>query len=158
MGDKKTGIAPKIDIGAVEFYQNHFRTLNAGATWALETFPHLYRDALSDMRGVFSLGELSMVLEVLNGSAILELGSVGLSGRSIGIEIEDSFRLYPGQYEAKWGVDPADLLPKINGLSRFNRVALEIWAAGFWRQQGETPESWAAPLLEPWGGGENGDA
>ena len=135
--EKKTNdtraIAPKIQGESAEFYSKMFPSLNAGATWILEEFPHLYRATLAEMRGKFTRGELAMILDALNGhGAILAYGGRGLGGQHIRLSIYDSFELYPGMYEGKWSVDKW-LNDKLALLSRWQLTCLEIWAAGFWK-------------------------
>jgi hypothetical protein len=69
------------------------------------------------------------------------------------LSIFDSFRLYPGSHEKKWGkhgeVNQAGMMAKINACTRIELIVLEIWAAGFWSgnyQEKELAE-WCKPLL-----------
>ena len=127
-------IAPKIRSESAEFYGRMFPTLNAGATWILEEFPHLYRATLAELRGQFSRGEIGMILDVLNGHGmVLSYGGFGLAGQHIRLSIADSFALYPGSFEAKWECDKT-LNDKLAALSRWQLACLEVWAAGFWEK------------------------
>jgi len=48
--------------------------------------------------------------------------------------VDDSFVLYPSVYEKKWSVIKELMLDKLNGLTRFQLAALEIWAGSFWEK------------------------
>ena len=145
-------IAPKILAESSEWYAKMFSTLNAGATFVLDSFPNFYAQTLSEMRGMFTQGELCMILDVLNGhgTILLTYGSApGPAGHHITVSIADSFDLYPGMYQEKWDIkDKDDFINRINNLPRFFKVCLEVWAAGFWENhESTTPEEWSAPLL-----------
>lgn len=143
--------APKIRQSAADFYAAHFPSLNAGATFVLDAFPTIFMATLAEIRGKFSLGELSMVLDVLNGhGTLLAFGGSGLAGQYIVPNIEDSFRLYPGQFEDKWGIDnPEDFVNRLNSLTRAQSLCLEIWAAGFWEKKymNTAVEEYCKPLV-----------
>jgi hypothetical protein len=129
-------IAPKITEDAAQWYEDIFPSLNAGVTFMLEATPHLYAQGLSEMRGMFSRGELSMILDVLNDhGTLMAYGSPGgLAGQHITLSISDSFRLHPGSYEDKWGISDADgFVRRLVGLGRWHLVCLEMWAARFWQ-------------------------
>lgn len=46
--------------------------------------------------------------------------------------MEDSFHLYPGMYEEKWGVKKDEMLEKLKNLNGFHVACLAIWANDFW--------------------------
>lgn len=149
--NKPIAVAPKIRAEAADFYAAHFPSLNAGATFVLDAFPTIFMATLAEVRGVFSVGELSMILDVLNGhGTLLAYGGAGLSGQYIVPSIADSFHLYPGAYEEKWGIsDPDGFIQRLAGLTRAQALCLEIWAAGFWEKKYlDTPvEEYCKPLL-----------
>jgi hypothetical protein len=147
---KPVAIAPKIRSDAADFYAAHFPSLNAGATFVLESFPILYRATLAEIRGKFSIGELSMILDVLNGhGSLLAFGGSGLAGQYIVPNIEDSFRLDPGIYEEKWSInDPEGFVRRLSALTRVQGLCLEIWAAGFWEKYMDTTlDEYCRPLI-----------
>jgi len=146
-------IAPKIRQETAEWYENGFPSLNAGVTFVIESIPHLYQVALGEMRGMFTRGELNMILDVLNGhGALLAYSSpAGLVGQHITLSIVDSFKLYPGSYEDKWGIDdPKGFVDRLAQRSRWDLACLEIWAARFWEGDYDAPDAvdrHCAPLL-----------
>lgn len=146
--DNGVSIGPKIGKGAADFYKEFFGKINPGATWVLEEFPHLFRITLVEMRGRFTAGELSMILDVLNGNIMLASGAHGLAGQHVLLSVADSFDLYPGMYEDKWDLEKVDFLDKLGSLSRFQATCLELWAAGFWEKYQETTvEEYCKSLL-----------
>jgi len=80
----------------------------------------------------FTDGELSMMIDVLNGTIIDEV----TVNHVLKINIEDSFLLYPRMYQEKWGVDGAILIEKICILTDEARTWLTIWAREFWDIEG----------------------
>lgn len=142
MERKLKAIAPKIDERAAQWIADTFPTLNAGATWLLNEMPHLYAVTLHGLkeRCLFSSGELKMILDVLNGHGnLLAFGGTGLAGQYIVLSIADSFKLYPGSYEDKWGIDDAaGFVDRLSDLTRWELCCLEMWAAGFWQNHETT--------------------
>lgn len=125
-------ITPRVPESAIEFYQTHWPTPNAAAEWVLGSFPGMYLSALSELRGKFSPGELKMMIDVANGSALLIYSGFGAVGANLILSVDDSFRLYPGVFEEKWGVVWKEIMGKMESLNRFHLTALEIWAGSFW--------------------------
>jgi hypothetical protein len=128
---------------SVAWFYEKFPSRNSGAEWVIGTFPHLYRAALArELRGKFTRGELSMILDVLNGSmALMAYVQSGSIGQSIGLSLLDSFEIYPGMYEEKWGVDKKEMMGKIETLTQFQRACLEVWAAFFWQGDYNAPDA-----------------
>ena len=76
----------------------------------------------------FSRGEQSMLIDIFNGTIL----TPGILGRHLTAEVEDSFDLYSGVYEEKWGVSRDEMMKKIDSLSPLDAIFLELWAVGFW--------------------------
>lgn len=85
--------------------------------------------AMDMTRRKFTAGEQSMLLDIFNGTFL----TPGILGQHITAQVEDSFRLYPGEYEGKWGVDKTAMLEKINALDKYDSALVELWAVGFWQ-------------------------
>jgi len=79
-------------------------------------------------RRKFTRGEQSMLIDIFNGTAL----TPGIIGQHLTAQVEDSFRLYPGTYEDKWGVTEKEMMEKINSLDPLNAIFMELWAIGFW--------------------------
>lgn len=96
----------------------------------------LYDDTVEALKRSFAPGELLMILDVMNGTHLMG----GLMGQQVGPNVEDSFSLYPGLYEDKWGVERAPLVEKLAGLDAWQRASLEVWASRFWQAVGVKPD------------------
>ena len=79
-------------------------------------------------RRKFSQGEQSMLIDIFNGTAL----PPNILGQHLTAQVEDSFRLYPGQYEKKWSVTEKEMMDKIISLDPATAIFLELWAVGFW--------------------------
>lgn len=79
----------------------------------------------------FTPGELKMFLDIYNGT---HLNPVSIQhGAGLELSVSDSFDLYPGMYEAKWGTDKTAMLTKIRELTDWQAACLVIWACDFWQ-------------------------
>ena len=136
--------APRIGEQSAEFYKGLFQSLNWGLEYTLDAFPALYRRTLHDMRGVFSRGELSLMIDVFNATALMP----GLAGQHLDAQVADGIEL--DRLDEKWEIDGTALNNKIAALPIFARACLEIWANGFWyREKTEEPldlEAWIKQL------------
>lgn len=79
-------------------------------------------------RRKFTRGEQSMLIDIFNGTIL----TPGILGQHLTAEVEDSFNLYPGVYEEKWGVDQKEMVDKIISLDPLTAAFLELWVVGFW--------------------------
>ncbi len=134
----KQPVGPRISEAAAKYYSELFDTLNQGAAYALESFPQLYRATLArELRGKFTAGELSAILENVNGLML----SPEAAGQHLPFNIEDGIALEA--LDEKWGFDGAGLLEKLRALSLFQSATLELWARAFWVQHtdSDSPES-----------------
>lgn len=89
----------------------------------------LYAETINTLKGKFTKGELSMMLDVSNGTYL----TAGTLAWSLKANIEDSFLLYPNTFEDKWTVDKEAFLKRLSGLDGFEVGCLQIWAADFWK-------------------------
>jgi hypothetical protein len=94
-------------------------------------------------RRKFTAGEQSMLLDIFNGTFL----TPGILGQHIIAQVEDSFRLYPGEYESKWSVDKTAMLEKINALDQCDSALMELWAVGFWQINPEAVDDYLAGKL-----------
>ena len=88
----------------------------------------LYQETINIVKQKFTRDELSMMLDVMNGTYI----DPHTISRVLIANVEDSFKLYPGQYEEKWQVKKEEMLPKLESLNEFQASCLAIWANDFW--------------------------
>ena len=122
----RKAIAPHISEASAKFYAENFTTLHAGSTYALDSFPTLYRRAFHDLKGVFSEPELMLMIDVFNSTALMPQ----LAGQHLEIQVADGIKL--DGLDEKWKIDKKEMLKKIAALPIFSLACLEIWANGFW--------------------------
>lgn len=120
-------VTPLIGDESIKFFESNFRNLNAGVTYALEAFPGLYSRSMHDIKGIFTDGELRLILDVVND---LEL-TPQIAGKHLILDIHDGIDLE--KLDEKWSVNKGEIIKKINDLSLFHLVCLEIWAKSFWQ-------------------------
>lgn len=135
----------RVSDQTVAWLKGTFKNHSAGGEYLLNSLPTLYADALHGMRGVFSAGELSLMLDVMNGTFLVPSSATW----HLTANVEDGLRL-SGMAE-KWQLDGTELLVKLGNRTRWQLYCLEIWAAGFWssgaweREAGV--EEWCKVLL-----------
>jgi len=150
----KVNVGPRIDENAAKWYEEMFETRNAGVSYVLNVMPSMYLTTLRyELAGVFSSGELCMLLDVENAGTdfLVSYSSLGVM-KSLLLGAQDSFDLYPGSFEDKWGTSKEQFLPKLAQLTAFQEVCLKIWVARFWDLTGEqTPDTdeYVSQLLKP---------
>lgn len=84
--------------------------------------------AMDMSRRKFTRGEQSMLIDIFNGTLL----TPGILGRHLIAQVEDSFALYPGVYEEKWGVEKSAMIEKCRALNPTEAALCELWAVGFW--------------------------
>lgn len=119
-------IEARTDEKTAEWCEMNFGSRNDGAEFVLDVFPGLYRETLRELRGRFTEGELSLILDVMNGTMI----TPQLAGHSLAANAEDGMRL--DRLDVKWETEPTAFMAKLGGLGMFERVCMEIWARAFW--------------------------
>jgi hypothetical protein len=141
----KTNIGPRISDSARAFYAETFDNANAGAEYALEMIPILYRVTLArELKGRFTAGELSLILDVSNGLML----TPEIAGQQIVPSVVDSMML--DGTDKKWEVNQQSFSEKLVDLTLGQAAVLEIWAAAFWvqhdRKGAKTLEDWVGVL------------
>lgn len=79
-------------------------------------------------RRQLAINEQKMLIDILNGTML----NPQILGQHLIAQVEDSFSLYPGIYEEKWGVNREEMLTKIKSLDSLSAALVELWAVGFW--------------------------
>lgn len=128
-------IGPAIADATAAFFSRTFDSPNAGYSYALDSYPTLYRQTLAEMRGRFGADELKLLLDANNGLLL----TAELAGQHVALEVADSISL--NAYDKKWNVDGASLVRRLRELPAFSRAVLEVWARAFWAD----PETYASP-------------
>ena len=123
---EKKKISPRIEDRSREFLSANFSTLNAGAEYVLDGIPMLYNRALHEIRGHFSDGELSFLVEAFKDTKL----SPQLAGQQFKIFCDDAITFR--NLDDKWKVKSGIFLKKIEDLTSFQMACLEIWAKKFW--------------------------
>ena len=115
-----------ISVSSDALYKSLSGSVQGGALYVLDAFPALYQRTLADMRGIFSEAELSLILDIHNGTLL----TPGIAGQHIGIAVRDSIELDGS--DKKWDIDGPALISKVEQLPIFSRACLELWAVGYW--------------------------
>jgi hypothetical protein len=127
-GEINMKIGPRISESAGAWLGQNFSSRNAGAEYVLEAFPECYRRTMYDLKGRFSAGELSLLIDTFNSTML----SPRLAGQHLALSAHDSMIL--DGTDQKWSVDREGFEAKIAALSFFECAALEIWVKAFWEQ------------------------
>ena len=83
---EKKKISPRIEDQTREYLSTHFSTLNAGAEYVLDGFPMLFNRALYELKGRFTAGELSFLVEAFKETKL----SAQLAGQQLKIYCDDA--------------------------------------------------------------------
>ena len=121
---KKT--SPRCSLESIEAYKKIFPSTNAALEFLADSFPALYTRTTRSMQGKFNPDELKLIIDTMNGTLL----TPGLAGLHVAANVSDAIDLT--KIHEKWGVDPVQILAKINALSVFERAILEVWAGAFW--------------------------
>jgi len=96
-------------------------------SFMLGAWKNIWRHSLVGMKGLFTIGELSLFVDIHNGRMVTPQT---YGGNCLAVGVSDSITLEG--IDKKWGVDPAAILEKINGLTHIQAACLELWANGYW--------------------------
>ena len=118
--------APRINKSTADFLPDYFVSINAGCEYVLNSWPGLFKRALDEMKGRFTEGELSVMLDVMDGTIII----AGNYGRHLIGNCQDGIAL--DGLNKKWKIDKKVFLEKLEALSTFEAACLEVWSNGFW--------------------------
>jgi hypothetical protein len=129
----KQNIGPRLEPGTKDFYEAHFRTVNAGAEYVLEMFPNLYRRTLAtlwvDSGITFSAQELYLIIDVCNSPSYISTHRPGFAGQHLITEVSNA--IFLDHAAEKWNCE-AGLEDKLVCLTIWELAVLEIWARAFW--------------------------
>jgi hemoglobin-like flavoprotein len=127
-------VNPFISDLSAEFYDNNFRSRNAGCEYALNAFPALYKHTMRRLKDYFEQSELKLIIDIFNATRL----SSGLAGQHIGAIIADSIEL--DAMDKKWDINGEKLIKKIENLTPFEAACIELWANGYWYANDENPD------------------
>lgn len=116
--------------------RNRNRNLSAAIARMLVRYTTALREARRDLSKQLTPQECALILDALNGSALVDQVSIRLIPYSVrdAIEIDGLDR--------KWDVDGQRLVEKLDALSPFERLALADAVEAWWERtsRGETPQ------------------
>ena len=79
-----------------------------------------------ELKGQFTKPELFVLMDLMNASIL----KPEIAGIALPLELEDAIKLF--KIDAKWNADGESLMAKLDNLSLFKLVAIEMWAYAFW--------------------------
>jgi len=123
---KARALGPRVSGQTEQFLSTTFSSRHSGSEYVLEAFSVLYKRALAELRGRFSAGELSIIVDVSNASMLMP----AMAGQHLIPQVEDGISL--DELDFKWGVDGAPFLARLRELTSFQTAALEVWGRAFW--------------------------
>jgi len=150
--EKTVQLGPRVSGDIAEILETHYHSKNAGAEFCLgmigalaadplvqqfrdpatgiehivRTLAMLYRRTLADLKGRFDQGELSLMLDVFNATALMPQ----IAGQHLLINCVDGMEL--DRLDKKWKVDRPEFTKKLEALTLLEAACLEFWANGFW--------------------------
>lgn len=140
---KKSVVAPRIPDGTKQWYGENFQTTNTGVVFILESFPELYKRAILELKGRFSKEELYLILDVYDDTTLI-------SGMPM-LQAQVHDGIFLNGLDHKREVDQKEMTRKIESLTSFQSVVLEVWARKYWlKSEGKRPrelEKYAESLI-----------
>lgn len=122
MRTAKQNISPKIPTDTRDWYGTIGKTVNAGATYALEAFPVLYKSILFFLRGRFTAEQLKLIVQCFENHRMNpQLATLQLT------TLLSNLSLTTGDKQAI-----SQLLGIISALNPADCMVLEVWAHSFW--------------------------
>ena len=122
----KKKVNSKIDKKTYDFMSRAFKSSGSGLNHVIESFPFLYNRTLKEVKGVFSRGELYLIVDVFEGLSLTPHNA----GEHLLEECLKEISL--DHLDAKWRVNKDNLVKKINSLTSFQAACVEIWAGLYW--------------------------
>lgn len=86
---EKKMISTRLDPETIEFYAGIAPTRNAGLTFALDVFPVAYKQALTELRGRFTMAELDIIINVMSRGSEMFYGGTGMAGKVLTAKVAD---------------------------------------------------------------------
>ena len=147
--DGKGAAAMRDILDGIAFLIPNHPIINKSATFtdAIEyiilTSKAMYQRSMVALKGMFSKGELSLIIDVMNGTML----SPAMPGESLRGNVPDGIAL--DWLDEKWGIDGQALVEKIKNLGLAECSTLELWANGFWygENAGENIEKYLEQLI-----------
>ena len=123
----------RIESAIADSIMANMGNLTAGATYMVEAYYYVREQGLREIRAMFTLPELKLMLDAENGVAFSSSLITGFPGH-----IYDAMSL--DRLDRKWGVDRDALMKKLNDLPLSTMIVLEEWLNYYWYGRlGERP-------------------
>ena len=95
--------APRISEKTAVFLPEHFRNLNQGLEYIIDSFMPLFQRTMHELRGKFTAGELKLMIDAFNSTML----TPGIAGQHLPLNCSDAMDL--DGYDEKWKVDKWDI-------------------------------------------------
>jgi hypothetical protein len=113
---KKRRLTVLMPLENEELLKKYFPNIHFGMRYAFEAFSNILQNSLADLKNIFTKEELEIIVNVFRD-----------------VKLEPSLAGFQIQERVKRSVPRnSSLLKKISTLSLPQKIALEIWAAGYW--------------------------
>jgi hypothetical protein len=133
-GKSMPKVNPSISDMSADFYEEKFRSRNAGCEYFLDAIPSLYKHTMWSLKGRFDGDELKLIVDLFNSTQL----SPSFAGQQMNGKINDGVKL--DGMDKKYDVNGVRLMEKIDNLTLFERACLELWANGYWYANDELPD------------------
>ena len=97
----------------------------------LQSWRYIYRNALGQIRGMFTANELKLMIDIHNGHQV----SPATYGSGLLCHAVSDAIALDAAHE-KWEVDPEQIAEKCRSLPNILAMVMEMWAAGYWAENG----------------------
>ena len=124
----KRNVGPKIEAETHEFLGDQFITVNRGATYLLDSMPHLMRQAFRSARDQLADNELGAIVDYMKRS---QLPPPSFAGDRVVKVCEELGTM------DHFGIQPGALRATLSSMTQFERAVLEIWAVNANRKEME---------------------
>ncbi len=115
----------RIENAIADAISDEMGNLTAGCTYLLAAYHYVRQQGLREIRSMFTLPELKLMLDAENGVAFSPALITGFPGH-----VDDAMTL--DRLDQKWGVDRATLTGKLFAMPISTMIVLEEWLNYFW--------------------------
>jgi hypothetical protein len=97
----------------------------------IQSWRYIYRNALGQLRGMFTANELKLLVDIHNGH---QVGPATYGAGLLCSAVSDAIALDAA--DEKWEIDPVQIAEKCRSLTNVLAMTMELWAAGYWAGNG----------------------
>ena len=141
----KITISNRIEDPTINLLGDLFRKSNGdrnpggGCAFILESFRHIYRQSLIDLKGIFDHDELIVMVHALEKSPL----SAEFSGQRLISNIADNLKMSDGD------TDLICILDELKRMPAAQLYFLEVWIHGYWSQSSDEFSIGMAEYIKP---------